>query len=122
MQIDLEPALPGKNYIQAYANGIIIINHEAVATNLIITPTLKITWTIESFLAIDENQLQQLLSYKPEVIIIGTGIKPFFLKPHLFSYIHQKGVGIECMTTSAACRTFNIMVNEERNVLAALIH
>ena len=58
---------------------------------------------------------------QPEVVLIGTGKKQLFLPPKLMVMFYQEGIGFEVMTTDAACRTFNVLVSEGRNVVAALM-
>ena len=57
---------------------------------------------------------------KPEVIIIGTGKKHLFLDRSLLKQLVALGIGYEVTTTSAACRTYNILISEDRRVVAAL--
>ena len=56
----------------------------------------------------------------PEVILVGTGEKQIFLHPKTAAALATKGVGLECMTTAAACRTFMILQSEGRKVWAWL--
>jgi uncharacterized protein len=54
-------------------------------------------------------------------VIIGTGERQHFLPPLLMMEFHGQGIGAEVMSTAAACRTFNVLVSEGRNVVAALL-
>lgn len=76
---------------------------------------------IESVEAIDSQSLEAVFELRPEVVIVGTGTTQHFLEPELMMEFHRRGVGIEVMTTEAACRTFNILVMEEREVAALLL-
>jgi uncharacterized protein len=62
-----------------------------------------------------------LLGLSAEIILFGSGTKHQFLHPSLFQSLIAKGVGIECMDTVAACRTFNILAAEHRQVAAVLL-
>jgi uncharacterized protein len=62
-----------------------------------------------------------LLAGAPDIVIIGTGNTQIFPRPEQLRPLIEAGVGLEIMNTPAACRTFNILVGEGRNVLAALI-
>jgi uncharacterized protein len=62
-----------------------------------------------------------VLALEPEVVLLGTGARQQFLHPSRLAPIYRAGVGVEIMTTAAACRTFNILVAEERRVVAALL-
>lgn len=57
----------------------------------------------------------------PEVLLIGTGSRQVFLAPDIIRPLLQLGIGVETMTTQAAARTYNILMSEERRVLALLL-
>ncbi len=62
-----------------------------------------------------------ILDLAPEVVLLGTGEQQTFLHPSRLAPFHRGGVGVEVMTTEAACRTFNVLVMEGRRVVAALL-
>ncbi|CAM5195237.1 Xcc1710-like domain-containing protein OS=Castellaniella defragrans OX=75697 GN=HNR28_003160 PE=4 SV=1 [Castellaniella defragrans] len=57
----------------------------------------------------------------PEVVLIGTGSRQVFLPPEVIAPLLKAGIGVETMTTPAAARTYNILMSEERHVLALLL-
>jgi uncharacterized protein len=74
--------------------------------------------------SIDEVTLQDLetvLALDPEIVVMGCGERQRFLKPDVMAALLSRGVGCEVMTTEAACRTYNVLVSEDRRVVAALI-
>jgi uncharacterized protein len=78
-------------------------------------------WPVKSVAEIAEWHLEKILGLNPEVVLIGTGSRQAFLPPELMMFFHDRHIGIEVMSTDAACRTFNVLVSESRNVAAALI-
>ena len=74
-----------------------------------------------TFDAIEPSHFEQLLGLSPEVILFGTGAKQRFAHPRLYACLSQARIGVETMTTSAACRTFNILVAEGRRCTAFLL-
>lgn len=78
-------------------------------------------WPVKSIDEIEKQHLEKVLELNPEVVLIGTGNKQVFLPPPLMMFFYQRNIGIEVMSTQAACRTFNVLVSESRNVTAALI-
>jgi uncharacterized protein len=74
-----------------------------------------------AFLDSDNGVGAQVLGDKPEVLLVGTGIKQIMLPYHIVAPLLKIGVGVESMTTQAAARTFNILMAEGRQVIAALI-
>jgi uncharacterized protein len=65
--------------------------------------------------------LAELIDQAPEIIIFGTGWTPSLPPRDLVFALARKGIGFECMDTPAACRTFNILVAEDRDVAAVLL-
>jgi len=78
-------------------------------------------WNVTSVSDINEKNLQRIFEMKPEVILIGTGNTQEFLPPATQVHFFRRNVGFEVMTTDAACRTFNVLVAEGRQVVAALL-
>jgi uncharacterized protein len=74
-----------------------------------------------SFTTLTTAALEPLLALKPEIILLGTGSRQYFMPPQLMHHILSAGIGCEVMSTAAACRTFNIIVGEGRHVAAGLI-
>lgn len=116
---DYDPAIQS---INAYDNQSIRIGNR-VFTNSILVSTNQV---IENMLPRQFNELTQthfnhMLELKHDIIIIGTGPIICFLPPKINVLFAQHHTGIEIMTTAAACRTYNILLSEGRNVLAALL-
>ncbi len=78
-------------------------------------------WGVTSVEDINEESLQALFELQPEVVLIGTGNTQVFLPPATQVHFFRRGIGFEVMTTDAACRTFNVLVAEGREVVAALL-
>jgi len=78
-------------------------------------------WPVNAVENITEQHLVKVLELQPELVLIGTGAKQAFLPPRQLMFFYSRDVGVEVMTTDAACRTFNVLVSESRNVVAALI-
>lgn len=77
-------------------------------------------WDVTTVEDINEASLQALFDLQPEVILIGTGSTQVFLPPATQVHFFRRNVGFEVMTTDAACRTFNVLASEGRQVVAAL--
>ena len=65
--------------------------------------------------------IERLREQAPEVVIIGTGSRHVFPSPGLLAPLTRAGIGVEVMSTSAACRTYNILDAEGRAVVALLL-
>jgi len=110
------------NLITAYSDEYIEINRQRYAQNLIIMPDALIhDWKAASFTDLANAHFKQIADLKPEVVLLGTGATHRFLHPKHYQCLTDNGIALECMTTAAACRTYNILMSEGRNVAAALI-
>ena len=110
------------NTITGYGIGYIEVNSKVYPHALIVQPEGEINpWPVSAFADLSSDNLASLCVFKPELIIIGTGKKQQFLKPELIKSLIQAKIGFEMMDSQAACRTYNILMNEGRQVLAAII-
>ena len=108
--------------ITAYDNDAVSINGKTFSQSLIVTTTqLDDNWDVTGIELLAPNHIDQVLSFKPELIIIGTGNKLIFPAVEVYSAIIKHGIGIDFMDTHAACRTYNILMSEGRDVVAGLI-
>ncbi|WP_006786384.1 Mth938-like domain-containing protein [Thiorhodospira sibirica] len=118
MQQDLPD---GVNWVTAYADGQIWVNHRAYHSHLLITPTQVIADGIHTPAAqLDLEQLLSLLQQPPELLLLGCQHAPYSAMQPLMAKVYAKGIGFEMMRTEAACRTYNLLVSEGRHVAAAL--
>jgi uncharacterized protein len=78
-------------------------------------------WPVRSVAELTEAHLEAALEMGPEIVILGTGRKQAFPPPKVMLMFYEKGIGFEAMTTEAACRTFNVLLSENRKAVAALI-
>ena len=111
----------GGNSIQAYRQGEIIVNEKRINYSVVITPDEIIEWAPQNFDAIASEHIDQLADYQPEIVILGTGERQQFPAPHITAGLLVQGIGVEIMNTDAACRTFNVLLSEDRRVVAAII-
>ena len=110
------------NTITGYGIGYIEVNSKVYPHALIVQPEGEISpWPVSAFADLSSDNLASLCVFKPELIIIGTGKKQQFMKPELIKPLIQAKIGFEMMDSQAACRTYNILMNEGRQVLAAII-
>lgn len=112
----------GTNIIRAYAEGVIEVNDQAYSRSLIISNTLLVPdWDVRHIDDISHEHWLQLVEPDPEVILIGTGETLVFPHPSTYAPVIQRGIGVEFMDSQAACRTYNILLSEDRFVMAGII-
>lgn len=102
--------------------GEIRIGGRTLNRNLVVTPDRDIRdWPTDDVGKLGITDVERLLAMEPEVVVLGTGWKPVVPPRELVFAFARRGIGFEAMTTPAACRTFNILVQEERRAAAVLI-
>ena len=120
MKFTLEPA-SGTHLIRGYSAAEIRIGAHSVRSSCIVTADQLITdWEPQSFAELRAAHLEAILALAPELILLGTGATQRFAPPAMRAALAERGVGLESMELGAACRTFNVLVQEERRVAAAL--
>lgn len=112
----------GVNLIRGYAPGRLQVGDHTLASSAIVTATaLLADWRPTRADDIAPADLEPLLGLAPEVVLLGTGARQQFPSPEVLRLLYEQRIGVEVMDTSAACRTFNVLVAESRPVAAALI-
>jgi uncharacterized protein len=112
----------GQNVIRAYARGRITINQQVYTASLIVTPDRIIAdWPPRRFSELTAAHIEAVAALGPEVVLIGTGDYLQFPAPALVAALVRSQIGFEAMDTGAACRTYNVLMNEGRRVAAALL-
>jgi uncharacterized protein len=113
---------PGSNLVTGMGVGWIRVGAQEYRENIVLTGDRVATgFAPQGFDALAESDFEHLLQGAPEIVLLGTGETQRFLHPRVTAPLHRARVGLEVMDTRAACRTYNILVAEGRNVTAALI-
>jgi len=117
-----EDIISNLNSIQAYEQGQITVNERIYTQSLVLAPDQIIeSWPVTSVSQLEAEQLECVFDLKPDIILLGTGEKQVFPNINILGKFAQKGFGVEVMNTGALCRTYNILVAEDRYVVAAFI-
>jgi len=90
--------------------------------SFILTPNNIIEdWCYNDVAEFTTNSFDQLIAQQPELVLLGTGNKLTFPTQQALQSFHKAGIGVEVMNTGSACRTFNVLVSENRYVIAGLL-
>lgn len=112
----------GNNLITGYGPGWVQVNETRHTASLILMPTQIISaWPVQTFEMLTAEHFQAAIALVPEILLIGTGAKIHFPPAACLKLLIEANIGYEVMDTAAACRTYNILMSEGRNVAAALI-
>jgi uncharacterized protein len=108
--------------IRAFKPGTLQINDKTLSHSAIVTPNQLIEdWTPQTAAELTVESFRLIMTLKPDILLIGTGSSHVLLPIELYGDLINHGIGVEVMDTGAACRTFNALSAEDRNVAAALI-
>lgn len=108
--------------IRAYAEGQVQINETVYTEDLIVTPEALITqWRSAAVAELTTEHFSALAEHAPEIVLLGTGRDQHFPPARLMADLSRQGIGLEVMDTAAACRTYNVLMSEDRRVAAALM-
>ena len=111
------------NLIRAYEPGRIRVADRWLTGHVIVAPDrLLENWRVETPAALALEHLESALALQPEIVLLGTGAALEWPDADLMALCAARAVGLEIMTTPAACRTFNVLVHEQRRVVAALFN
>ncbi len=106
----------------AYATDHVMVNGERFDSSVVVLAgQVRTDWAVANFEQLNEAHFAYFLALKPEVLLLGTGARQHFPHPGLYRVLTYAGVALECMDTPAACRTYNILVAEDRRVVAAIL-
>jgi uncharacterized protein len=99
----------------------ITVNGEPYAQSIALTPEeVFANWDAKPVADLADTDFEPLLETAPEIILLGTGPTNIFPPRELMFAFARRGIGLECMDTAAAARTFNVLATEGRQVAAVL--
>ncbi len=120
MKLHLSPA-HGIHLITAQGPGFIEVNRVRHTTSLLLTADSVRPWAITDIASLTREMVAEWIALHPELVLIGSGERHQFPTPGSYRDLLEAGIGVEIMSTDAACRTYNFLASEGRQVLATLI-
>lgn len=115
--------IDGLNAVKACDAHSITINTQTWTQSLVVpTQGEVLAWGVQRIEDLRVEHFNRLLDLEPELVIFGSGERMRFVSPALMAALFARRIGVETMTTAAACRTYNVLASENRRVvLAALL-
>ncbi|MHA7841346.1 MAG: Mth938-like domain-containing protein [Gammaproteobacteria bacterium] len=106
----------------AYKEGCATVNNEEHTNSFIIAPEKgTMCWEPKDLKTLDTHHWLPLLALKPQILLLGVGDTLRFPATKIIAPLVEQAIGLEIMTNDAVCRTYNVLVSEGRNVVAALL-
>ncbi len=112
---------PSQLVIQRFEAGAVTIGGRTYQRSVLVTPAGVLEWAPAAIDDLSADELAALAEYTPEIVLLGTGRRLRFPDPAAQIPLIARGIGVEVMDTAAACRTFNLLLSENRRVVAALL-
>jgi uncharacterized protein len=110
------------NLIRAYGNGELRVNDDVYRSAIIVSASaIQPTPDIRDMADLARLDPSRILTLNPELVLLGTGSRQIFPAASFRAQFLSAGIGVEVMDTGAACRTFNVLVAEQRRVVALLM-
>ena len=121
MKIELDSENSASNKIISYSDNSFTLKHKVIESNLVISKDQLIeNWSVNSYHDLALQHMDEIITWQPEVVLLGIGKDSGYQNYELLSYLTSKNIGFEIMNTGAACRSYNLLIDEGRNVVACL--
>ena len=120
MKITQQPQ-EGANLIRRYGPDFILVGERELRESVIVSATTLTPWPPRSVDELTAEHLPVLFALAPEIVVLATGATQKFPRAALRAEFATRRIGLEVMEIGAACRTYNVLVGEERKVLAAVL-
>jgi uncharacterized protein len=112
---------PNLNFIRAYSSVELRIGEHSIRSSCIVmAEALIANWPPATLDDLQVNHLAPIFELQPELVLLGTGARQRFPAADIRAAFAAQKIGLEAMDLGAACRTFNILLQEDRRVAAAL--
>lgn len=114
---------PGRPLVNAYGGGGFRIGGVRYQGSVIVLGGAVAAWPVADLDAVSVEGLAAVVEAEPavEVLLLGCGERAGVVPRALRDGLRGKGIAVDAMDTGAACRTFNVLLQEDRRVAAALI-
>ena len=122
--MDISPVVPeGRHVIESYGDDGFRINGERYQGAVMVWPERVVPWPVSVIEAAEIATFDPLFSAEPpiEILLIGSGATFEMAPAALRSALGARSIAVESMDTGAACRTYNVLMAEDRRVAAALL-
>lgn len=113
---------PGGRRVTGYGVGFVSVGEEHLTESFVLTPEgIHRAVQLESVAGLRWSALPMLNDESIEVLLVGSGARQEFPPLELYAELAERRIGLEVMDTPAACRTYNILLAEGRQVAALMV-
>ena len=114
--------IPGIVVVRGYSPGELRLGETTLHDScLLAADRVVANWGPRTVQDLTVEHIKAVVALNPEVVVLGTGLRQRFPDRALIAKLLSRGIGVEVMDTGAACRTYNVLVSEDRRAVAALL-
>jgi uncharacterized protein len=111
----------GANLIRRYGTDFIQVGEQELRASCLVSATSITPWPPRTVEELTPESFAALFEMKPEVVVLATGTTQKFPRAALRAEFASRRIGLEVMEVGAACRTYNVLVGEDRRAVAAVL-
>lgn len=112
----------GRQLIESYGGGGFQVSGARYRGSVLVTPERTLAWPVAAIQDLTPESLDPLLAFGAlDVVLLGCGPAMTLIPADLRTAVRARGLALEPMDTGAACRTYNVLMSEQRHVAAALV-
>ena len=109
-------------FVRRVEDAQVTVVDRAIGASFLLSPDVVVErWPVRDVLAMQPADADPILALEPEVVLLGAGSRLRFPSAQVRAAFLVRRVGIEVMDNAAAARTFNVLAQEGRRVVAAFI-
>jgi uncharacterized protein len=109
------------NAVLGYGPAEVRLRERVLRHSVVITADRIVDWPVASLADVAPPALERVLELQPEIVLLSTGATQRFPEPAAYAHVQGRGIGFEVMEIGAACRTYNVLLSEDRRVALALL-
>ena len=121
--MDVTPLIPAdRQVIDSYGAQSFHVSGAGYGGAILVFPDATVPWPVNVLSDVTAESLRPVIEHGGvEILLLGCGRRMQLAPPALRQALRQAGIVLEIMDTGAACRTYNVLLAEERRVAAALL-
>jgi uncharacterized protein len=121
--MEITPILaPGRQLIERYGAAGFRVSGVVYAGPVLVFPDRTLAWDVAAAAAVDLDSLAPVVAHGGvEILLFGVGRRIGPVAAALRLGLRRSGIALEPMDTGAACRTYNLLLGEDRRIAAALL-
>jgi uncharacterized protein len=120
--LDITPLVArDRQVIESYGAGGFRVSGVAYDSAILVLPQETRNWPIATFADISLVSLAPAIAAGVQILLLGCGSRMMLVPPELRQELRAQGVVVDAMDTGAACRTYSVLLAEDRRIAAALL-